>query len=106
MALLVLQQITETGTTATYSAVNASETVNPDDRVALHVKNANASPTNVTIVVPGTTYGQANPDIVTAVANATEKFIKIPPAVADPATSLITVTYSVTASVTAALVRI
>jgi phage tail sheath gpL-like len=105
MALLVPQQTTETGTTATYSAVNVSETVNPDDRVVLHVKNANASPTNVTVVVPGTTWGQANPDIVVAVANATEKFVKIPN-VPDPTTGLITVTYSVTTSVTAALVRV
>jgi phage tail sheath gpL-like len=105
MAQLTPLQIAETGTTAVYTAVNASETIYPDDRIALHVKNANASPTNVVVVVPGSTYGQANPDITVAVANATEKFIRIPN-VPDPATGLITVTYSVTASVTAALVRV
>jgi hypothetical protein len=107
MALLVPKAIANTGTVPTYTTANASETVYPDDRVALHVKNASGGSINVTTVIPGSRYGQANPDIVTAVAAGTDKFIKIPTGEsADPVTGLVAVTYSATTSVTAALLRI
>lgn len=106
MALLVPQAIAVTGTSLTYTPANASETVQPDDRVALHVKNASGGSINVTTVIPGSTYGQANPDVIDAIAAGTDEFIKIPVGAADPATGLVTVTYSATTSVTAALLRI
>lgn len=108
MALLSPQQVTVTGTTPVFGAVTASDTAAPDDRTFLIVRNGNAAADTATIVVPGTTYGQANPDVpVTVPATNGERWIgPLNGALADPATGLVTVTHSVTATVTCALVRI
>lgn len=108
MALLSIQQVVITGTTPSYGAVSASDTIVPDERAFLIVKNASGTSDNATVVVPGTTYGQNNPDVVTAVPITTgERWIgPMVPALADPTTGLITVTHSQTASVTCALVRV
>lgn len=106
MAFLTPQQIAVTGTTVVFSPVTASDTCSPDDRVILRVKNANAAACNVTLIVAGNTYGQPNPDPVIVVPATTgDVSIDLPASLADPATGLVTVTYSVTASVTSALVR-
>ena len=108
MALLSVQQVSITGTTPTYGAVASTDTVVPDDRAFLIVKNGNASPDSCVVVVPGTTYGQANPDVAVSVPATTgERWIgPMVPALADPTTGLITITHSVTATVTCALVRV
>ena len=108
MALLSPQQVGITGTTPTYGAVAASDTLVPDDRIFLIVKNGNASPDTTTVVVPGTYLGQAVPDVaVTVPATTGERWIgPLNAALADPTTGLITVTHSVTATVTCALVRV
>ena len=51
MAALTVDNIALAGLVATYNAVNSAETINisNDERVFLHVKNADASPTTVTI---------------------------------------------------------
>lgn len=109
MALLATQQVAITGLAPTYGAVSASDTVVPDDRTFLHVKNVNASPDTCTVVVPGTAYGQARPDVAVTVP-ATTGDRMIGPMVydlADPTTGLITVTHSNTnAQVTCALLRV
>lgn len=108
MALLTTQQVGITGTTPSYGAVAASDTLVPDDRTFLIVKNASGTEDTCTVVVPGTTFGQANPDIAVAVPITTgERWIgPLTQNLADPATGLITVTHSQTASVTCALVRV
>lgn len=108
MALLTAQQISVTGTAPTYAAVSASDTIAPDanDNLWLHVKNGNASPDTVTIVVPGTYLGVALADITVSVPATTgDRMIAIPAAAIDPSTGLITVTHSVTATVTQGLFR-
>lgn len=108
MALLSVQQVAITGTTPSYGAVSASDTLVPDPRAFLIVKNAGGTSDNATVVVPGSTYGQANPDVVTAVPITTgERWIgPMVPELADPTTGLITVTHSFTTSVTCAYVRV
>lgn len=108
MALLNPQQVGITGTTPAYGAVAASDTIVPDDRTFLIVKNGNASPDTVTVVVPGAAYGQARPDVAVSVpATNGERWIGPMVAdLADPTTGLITVNHSVTATVTCALVRV
>ena len=108
MALLSIQQVAITGTTPTYGAVSASDTVVPDERCFLIVKNGNASPDTATVVVPGSVYGQARPDVAVSVPATTgERWIgPLSGDLADPTTGLITITHSVTATVTCALVRV
>lgn len=108
MALLSTQQVLLTGTTPSYVAVAASDTVVPDNGSFLIVKNGNASPDTCTVVTPGSTFGQANPDVAVSVPATTgERWIgPMVPELADPTTGLITITHSVTATVTCAYVRV
>ena len=97
MALLAHQQIAATGTTVSYAAGSSGgDTVTPDDRVALVAKNTSGGAITVTVVVPGTYYGQALPDIAVSVPATTgEKFIAVlDRKLADPSTGLINITYS------------
>ena len=108
MALLTAQQVAITGTSVTFSAAGASDTVAPDDRAYWHVKNTNAATRTATVVVPGTLFGQALADVAVTVA-ATTGDVLIGPlvqALADPATNLITLTTSAQTNVTSAVVRI
>lgn len=107
MATLAPQQIAVTGTTVTFVAASAGgDACVPDDRVFLRVKNGSGSSINVTVVVPGSTYGQPNPDPVIAVPATTgDVTIDLPPALADPTTGLVSWTYSAVTTVTVALVR-
>lgn len=108
MALLAIQQVGITGTTPSYGPVAASDTIVPDGRAFLIVKNGNASPDSCVVVTPGSTFGQANPDVTVSVPATTgERWIgPMVPELADPTTGLITVTHSVTTTVTCALVRV
>lgn len=107
MALLSPQSVDITGLTPTYSAVNAADTVPRRDGLVLHVKNGDVAGTDVAIVVPGTKFGQANPDVVVTVAAGGDSFIHIPN---DPSllntSGVIDVTYTNTTSVTAALLEL
>lgn len=107
MALLTTQQVGITGTTPVYGAVAASDTIVPDERSFLIVKNASGTVDNVTVVIPGAQFGQNRPDVSVAVpiTNGERWIGPFTPDMADPATGLITVTHSQTASVTCALVR-
>jgi hypothetical protein len=107
--LLSPQQVGITGTTPSYGAVSASDTIVPDsDRMFLIVKNGNASADSCVVVIPGNEYGQARPDVTVSVpGSGGERWIgPFTPDMADPVTGLVTITHSVTATVTAALVRI
>lgn len=107
MALLSPQAIVAPSLTPAYTAVNASDTITPDTGLFLHVKNANAAACTVTITDSGTTPGgsAATNPTVSVPATTGDRMIPIQPSYVNPATGVITVTYSVTASVTAALVK-
>jgi hypothetical protein len=106
MTFLAPQQIAVTGTTIAYVAASAGgDSASPDDRTFLRVKNGSGASINVTLIVPGSTYGQANPDPVIAVPAAGEVSIDLPPGMADPASGLVSWTYSLATTVTVALVR-
>jgi hypothetical protein len=103
MALLAVH-----GSTPSYAAVSASDTIQPDgnDNLFLHVKNGGGSPDTVTIVIPGVYLGVALADLTVSVPATTgDRMIAIPAAAMDPATGLITVTHSFTTSVTQGLFR-
>lgn len=108
MALLSPQQAVITGTAPSYAAVAASDTIVPDDRAFLVVRNASGTVDNVAVVIPGQQYGQNRPDVAIAVpiTNGERWIGPFTPDMADPATGLVTVTHSQTASVTCALVRV
>jgi len=107
MAYLAAQQIAVTGTAPVYGAAAAGgDTAAPDDRTFLHVKNASAGALTVTLVVPGTTFAQANPDVAISVPASGDRLIAIPSAATDLATGLVGFTYSGVSSLSVALVRI
>jgi hypothetical protein len=106
MALVVPQTAAITGTTVTFAAPTTSETIVPDVD-CIYVVVVGATSTTVTVVVPGTQYGQARADVVvlSAATNQTRYIGGLVPDLADPSTGLITVTFSQVTNVTAALVR-
>lgn len=108
MALLAAQQVGITGTTPSYGAVASSDTLVPDDRTFLIVKNASGTIDSCVVVIPGSVYGQARPDVTVSVPITTgERWIgPFTQDMADPSTGLVTITHSQTTSVTCALVRI
>ncbi len=101
MAVLSAQTTGVTGTTLTpvTPTVTTGDTVPVGSHVL--VRNGSGSPINVTIETPGNdTYGQARPDIVTAVAaGAVAKFGPFPVDLADPVTGLVKLICSAVASV-------
>jgi hypothetical protein len=103
MADIATQTVNSGGLNATYAAAAASHRFTPG--TLLHVKNANASPCNVTLVTEATIDGNAIADKVVAVPNAQERFIWVPvdPIYRDSA-GLVQVQFSITASVTVAAV--
>jgi hypothetical protein len=110
MALLTEQPIVVPSTTPNYTAVSATDTIAGVDvggAKFLHVKNAGGGADTVTIVLPGTYLTVAIPDLTVVVpATNGDRMIPIPPQAIDPATGLVTVQHSATASVTAALLSI
>lgn len=109
MALIAPQQIAITGITPTFAAATGGgDTVTPDERAFLRVKNASGGAITTTVVVPGTTYGQANPDVAVNIPATTGDVLIGPlvPALADPTTGLISITYSGVTSLTVAVVKV
>lgn len=107
MAALTAITPTNAGTLSAGAAVAATDTVSTavmGRRGAyLEVINGNASPDSVTISDSGATpsgNALAGGTISASVANATSKVFRLRPEQANPATGLITVTHSVTATVT------
>lgn len=108
MALLGTQQIGITGTNPTYgSAGGSGDTLIPDGRTVLHVKNGDGSSHSVTVAVPGTEYGQARADVVVAVPAGESRFIgPFVNDLADPTDGHVHVTYTATTSMTVAAIRV
>jgi len=107
MALLTTQTIVTAGLQPSYSAVSASDTINPDENLFLHVKNGGGSPDTVTVVDAGVTPGgsAAVSPTVSVPATTGDRMIPINKNFVNPTTGLITVTHSFTTTVTCALVR-
>lgn len=107
MALLTPQSVAVTGTNVSFAAATSGgDTVKPDGRSILRVKNGDSSAKTVTLVVPGTTWGQNNPDIALSIPAGEERSFALPKGIAAAATGLISITYSAVTSVTVAVVRI
>jgi len=111
MALLAPQAMSRAGLAPAYGAVAASDTIAliTGSLLFLHVKNGNAGADTVTITDAGKTpAGQTGQAITVNVPATTgDRMIgPLPASLADPVTGLITVTHSVTATVTCALVQV
>ncbi len=109
MALLAHQQIAATGTAVSHAAAaGGGDTVAPDSRLFLWVKNASGGAITVTVVVPGTYYGQALADIAVSVPATTgERLIgPLDNRLADPSTGVVNITYSGVTSLTVAAVKV
>lgn len=106
MATLAAQTIAVTGTEVTYGAATSADKAVPRAYQFLHVKNGSASDVDVTLTVPGKTWGQDNPDVAVTVTAGEERFIYLPPQIADPSTGLISWSYEATTSVTVALLAL
>lgn len=104
MANLAQQSIGIGGLTPAYVAASAGgDSVQPNDRGFLHVKNGAGAPVTVTIAVPGKEYGVDRADVAVAVAAGADVMIgPMPSDLADPATHRVMITYSAAASVTVA----
>lgn len=111
MALLTATRPTAAGVAWSPAAVSASDTIAAADLGSrgayLVVINGGASPDNVTISDSGSTPA-GNPASTTAnaVANGTSEVMYISPQAVNPATGVVTVTHSATASVTCVLLPI
>ncbi len=96
MALIVPQAMAVTGTSPTFTAPTASDTIAPSDR-GVYIVRTTGTLTTVAIVIPGTDdLGQARPDVSLA-TGATD--IKAFPMTAyakyaDATTGLLTITHS------------
>src|SRR5678815_5667018 len=106
MALMAVQPITSM-VTPTFSTPTTSDTIQVESGLMLYVK-IGATATTVTIVIPGNQpYSQvATTDLGTGSITSAERIFAIPASIADPATNLVTVTYSQVTNVTAALFKV
>jgi hypothetical protein len=107
MAALSATTPTNSGTTVAGAAVAASDTIARSimgpKGVYLEIINGNASPDSMTVSDHGATpagNSLTNNQITASVTNGTAKIFRIKPDQVNPATGLVTVTHSVTATVT------
>lgn len=106
MAALDYQQIGYAGAAVTHVAAGGlGDVLQPNARGFLWVKNGSGVSTTVGIVVPGTTQGQAHPDISVVVAAGAERMIgPMVDGLYDPVVSGILTSCTPGASVTVAAV--
>lgn len=90
------------------AAAGGGDSIAPNDRGALMVKNGSGASITVTMIVPGNTkYGLAQPDpTYVVVAGATAMIGPLPSDLANPATGLVDFTYSGVTSLTVGGVQI
>jgi hypothetical protein len=106
VALLTAQGIAITGPAITLSAPSASDTTAPGERTFYWVK-VGGTATTVTVVTPGTKFGQALADVAVGPLTNTDRLIgPLVGELADPATGLVTIQTSNQTGVTAAVVTI
>lgn len=108
MALLQPQQI-GLGTAVTPVAATATvgDAAYPDDRAWFEVTNGSGGAVNATLVVPGSYFGVALPDVVVSIpAGQTRRFGPLVSALADQTDGQIDLICASVTSVTIAVVRI
>lgn len=92
------------GAAITFATPTTSETFVPGPNVWYLVLTAGTGITT-TLVVPGSLYGQARPDVVYTISTNSNRLIgPLTSDLADPTTGLITITHSATTAVTAAAI--
>lgn len=108
MAVLPTQAISRSGLAPSYSAVSGGgDKVHPGQHTVLHLKNGNAAACVVTLVTPGTAEGLAIADLTVSVPAGADKFIgPLPANLFRGADGYVAVSYSVTSSVTAAVLSV
>lgn len=109
MALLTALQNSLPGVTLPFTpASGGGDTIAPDDRTALLVKNGSGSSINVTFTTPGTVSGLAIADVVLAVAaGATALSPTLTAALfGDPTSGLVSISYSAVTTVTVQAIRV
>lgn len=106
MATLTLQDVSTAGTAPTYSAAaGGGDSVPYDPNGFVHAKNGSGSAITVTVAVPGTTFGQNNPDVAKSIAAGGDALIKMARGMVNSSTGLIDLTYSGVTSLTLAALR-
>lgn len=111
MAALTMQDASLSGAALTHSAAaGGGDTAPYDPNGFIVFVNASGGVITATVVVPGTLYGQALADIAVAVPAAVGgvsgvRIVKMAQGMADPATGLISITYSGVTTFTTAAVR-
>ncbi len=108
MATVTADVVQIGGTAPTYNAASAGgDKTAPGDGTFLHVKNGSASPITATVVTPGTVLGQAIGDVAVTVAASGEQFIgPLPRQHLAGSDGLVSITWSASASVTFAVIRL
>lgn len=109
MATLTPFKAKVSGTTVTLvPATVGGDKVDAGDGVGLLVLNGSGGSINVTVAVPGNTkFGQAEPDIVVAVAAGAYKIIALEsPDLEDTTDKLVHITYSAVTTVSVAVIEI
>lgn len=105
MALVSPQTPNILGGAITYGTPTSSETFVPSASLYYHVITGGTADT-VTVVVPGSQYGQPRPDITISVgANSSRIIGPLVPDLADTTTGLVTIQHSATTAVTAAAIQ-
>lgn len=110
MALLTVTSISTVGAVTNLAAVNTTDTISASDvgdrGLLLEVANGAGAPMTVTISDAGTTpAGNAGTPLVVTITNATRKRIFIGPKNVNPATGVVTLTYSSATTITAEAFR-
>lgn len=108
MSLRTTQQIAVTGLVPVYAAADAGgDTFTPDERTFAHVRNNGGSAITATVTIPGTTFGQNNPDVPVPIAAGASAMIgPLTAHMADPVTAVVEIEYTAVASVDVAALRI
>lgn len=102
MTTYAAEHVAVAGLTATYHAAAAGDKVKPG--VTLIVKNTNGADRTLTLVTPGTVYGQAIADqVITVVATTGEKIVQVPAEGFTGTDGLVPLAWSATTGVTFAV---
>lgn len=104
MAVISTQSVTTSGAALTYSAASGGgDRFTPDSYTFMHVVNGNAGTLTVTLVTPNTVDGLAIADRTVVVLTGASALIKLPISLYTSADGKGDVTWSVTSSVTFAV---
>lgn len=105
MTTYAAEHVPVSGLGAAYHAAAAGDKVKPG--VTLHVKNINGASRDLTLVTPGTEFGQAIGDqVVTIPATTGERFVLVPKAGFAGPDSLVPLAWSTTAGVSFAVLDV